>query len=179
MIGKRATLVSFIAVVTGLAATSCGTGGAAAGPPAFTLSSPDVTADGVVPDWAIGRFGGLCDGKNRSISLRWTDAPAATESFTVVMVNDSYTHWVITGIPKTATGFAATDDGRVSPGVLGQSVNGPGSYTGPCVAGNQYVYTVYALDLTINGNASTTIEDVRAAIEGHALAESSLTTQRP
>ena len=86
MIGKRATLVSFIAVVTGLAATSCGTGGAAAGPPAFTLSSPDVTADGVVPDRAIGRLGGLCDRKNRSISL-------------------------------------------------GQSVNGPGSYTGPRVAG--------------------------------------------
>ena len=47
----------------------------------LTLTSPDVNADGTVPTWAVGAFGGYCDGENRSIALAWSGVPGGTVSF--------------------------------------------------------------------------------------------------
>jgi Raf kinase inhibitor-like YbhB/YbcL family protein len=175
----RATMAVAAAVLTPLVTAGCGsTAPVTQAVPEFTVASPDVTADGLVPDWAIGSFGGFCDGENRSINLRWSNVPEGTKSFVVLMVDDSYTHWVVTDIPATVTELAAADGGQVSVGVVGKNLSGPTGYIGPCVAGHQYVYTAYALDVMLNGTTETEIEAAKADMEGHILAESSLTTMR-
>lgn len=177
MVAIRAAVLVCAAVLASLASAGCGSSGSPT-PPVFTLTSPDVDEDGRVPEWAIGRFGGYCDGSNRSINLQWSAAPAGTRSFVVVMTDDSYVHWVVTGIPATVTELSAADDGRVSSGVVGRALSGPGSYIGPCVAGHSYVFTAYALEIMFRGDATTALDDAMADMDGHILAESSLTTRR-
>jgi Raf kinase inhibitor-like YbhB/YbcL family protein len=144
----------------------------------FRLTSPDVDADGVVPTTAIGSFGSYCDGENRSPALAWTDAPAGTVSFTVLMVDASYPHWAVMNIPATATGLPSAENGEVTEGIVGTSIAGPGGYVGPCVEGHSYVYTVYALDIELEATEATTVFDAEGLMQGHILAEASLTTRR-
>jgi Raf kinase inhibitor-like YbhB/YbcL family protein len=164
-----------------LALAGCGADEPAVSPSpsaSLRLTSPDVTAEGFVPTTAIGSFGSYCDGENRSLTLEWTDAPAGTKSFTVLMIDGSYPHWAVMNIPPTATGLDPADNGRVTEGIVGTSIAGPGGYVGPCVEGHEYVYTVYALDTELEATQSTTVFEAQGLMEGHILAEASLTTQR-
>lgn len=177
---------SWAVVVPLLLAAGCGqaaTPGGAATPTGeaggFTLTSPDVTADGSVPTWAVGSFAGYCDGENRSIALHWSGAPTETVAFAVSMIDATYVHWVVMDIPATASGLAATPDGAVSEGVVGTSIAGGGGYVGPCVEGHEYVYTVYALDTTVGGTEQTSWSAAEALMAGHVLASASLGTRRP
>src|SRR5690349_18492608 len=67
---------------------------------AMTFSSPDISNHGDVPS----KF--TCDGEDLVPTLKWSDAPANTQSF-VVIVDDpdapggTWTHWVLFNIPKT------------------------------------------------------------------------------
>jgi Raf kinase inhibitor-like YbhB/YbcL family protein len=167
-----------LAVATSVLLSACGTP-TDTPPAAFALTSPDVSADGTVPDWAIGDFGSYCDGENRSITLQWSNAPLGVASFVVSMIDGAYEHWVVTDIPATATGLASTPDGALSEGVVGASIAGPGGYVGPCVDGHEYVYTVYALDTTLEGTEQTTWDEAQNLMEGQVLGSASLTTRRP
>jgi Raf kinase inhibitor-like YbhB/YbcL family protein len=141
-----------------------------------------VDADGYVPDSARGNVEQYCgDGDNVSPTFEWTGVPEGTKSFALLMTdpNDSsYDHWVVTGIPGDTTELAAATDGKVAVGVVGTSSRGPGDYVGPCQADNGYLYTLYALDEDIEGDASTTRDQAEALIEGHLLAEASVEAKR-
>jgi len=53
---------------------------------AFELTSPDMKPGDIMPDRFV--FGGMgCKGENQSPSLSWSDAPAGTKSF-AIMVHD-------------------------------------------------------------------------------------------
>jgi Raf kinase inhibitor-like YbhB/YbcL family protein len=168
-----------LAVATTLLLSACGTAPTDAAPAAFALTSPDVAADGTVPDWAIGSFGAYCDGENRSIALQWSSTPGGTESFAVSMIDGTYVHWVVTDIPATATGLASMPDGVLGEGTVGASIAGSGGYVGPCVDGHEYVYTVYALDSALGGTEQTSWSMAESLMDGHVLASASLTTRRP
>jgi Raf kinase inhibitor-like YbhB/YbcL family protein len=172
-------LLLALAVAATLSLSACGSTPTGAPPVQFALTSPDVATDGTVPEWAIGSYGGYCEGENRSITLQWSGAPAGTESFAVSMLHGTYVHWLVVDIPATAAGLAATPDGAVDDGVVGTSLAGAERYIGPCLNGSEYVYTVYALDTTLGGTGQTDWPAAQALMEGHVLASASLTTQIP
>lgn len=97
-------------------------------------------------------------GANQSPQLSWTGAPNRTRSFVVVAydVTASFTHW---GMHNVA---ASTTNLLVNAGIVGSTYGlqvsndfGDLSYDGPCPpttlnpVSHQYVFTVYALDITL------------------------------
>jgi Raf kinase inhibitor-like YbhB/YbcL family protein len=178
----RAIMLAASALAASLA--GCSTGSAAADPtppPDLVLTSPDLDTTGALPAWATGQYGDICAGENRSPALAWTGAPEGTRSFVVTFTDPahpSYVHWVVTGIDPSAEGLDAADDGLVDDGVVGVSFRGPGTYGGPCVEGNTYIYRVYALDEEITGTATTTEIDVLGLMDGHILDEAELEVHR-
>lgn len=174
----RAVAVAVVAVVPLLAACSGPAAPAAADRPVpLTLTSPDLGADGTLPAWGAGRYSTTCDGDNRSPELAWEGGPADTASYLLTLTDPAhpqYVHWVVTGIPGDTDGLARTDEGDLDVGVVGRSYRGDGLYAGPCVPGNTYVYTLYALDVELTGDSSTTLDDALARAEGHVLDEASL-----
>jgi phosphatidylethanolamine-binding protein (PEBP) family uncharacterized protein len=110
----------------------------------FGLSSPVVEEGGALP----ARF--ICDGTAHTLPLTWSNEPAGTQSFAVIMhtVAPDATHWywLVWDIPATVHNLPENMTGI---GTLGSnSVNNKGGYTPPCSQGpgpKTYTYTVYAL----------------------------------
>ncbi len=112
---------------------------------AFRLTSPDIDASGVLPRAYT------CDGESSTLPLAWSNAPAGTVSYAVVMHHipgpgDVHWYWVLYNIPADVTALAANSTGV---GTLGtNSVNDRNEYAPPCSKGpgpKTYTYTVYAL----------------------------------
>lgn len=148
----------------------------------LVLTAPEADADGYLPDSARGNVQQYCgDGDNVSPLLEWTGVPEGTESFVLLMTDPnypSYIHWVVTGIPGEATALPAAADGQVEVGVVGTNSRGAGNYVGPCQPDNGYLYTLYALDAEVVGDATTTLVDATALMEGHVLAEAAVEARR-
>ena len=91
-------------LVVGLAAAACLTLRAAGGGEmAFVLRSPAFSVQGEIP----ARF--TCDGEDISPPLAWSDPPAGTRSFALIVDDPdapdpkaprmTWVHWVVYGIP--------------------------------------------------------------------------------
>jgi hypothetical protein len=130
-----------------------------------------------------------CDGTNLSPALAWEDVPEGTAELALIVDDPdapggTFTHWVAYAIPVDYTGLQR----GVPPGpavsgaiTLKQGPNDgsdvPG-YTGPCPPGGEthdYVFTLYALDEETGLDGGATVDELRAALEGHVIAEASLT----
>ena len=99
-----------------------------------------------------------CIGENISPPLSWSNVPAGTKSFALIMVDPEgrqglgVVHWVAYGIPPSVNGFA---EGEVSqPGnkyVGGKGTQGMGHYLGPCTPPgtgmHHYPVTLIATDV--------------------------------
>lgn len=147
----------------------------------FVLTSPDLDADGRLPAWATNTVSGFCAGENRSPELAWTGAPDGTRSFAITMTdpaNPSYDHWVLSAIPADAVGVPGAAGVAVELGVTGESWQGSGRYAGVCLEDNPYVYTLYALDAEIAGDASTDVAELLELVDGHVLASAELEVLR-
>lgn len=129
-----------------------------------------------------------CDGNNISPALTWVGVPEGTAEF-VLVVDDpdapggTFTHWVVYAIPSDSTGLprGVPPGPAVSGGLsLRQGLNDgsdiPG-YTGPCPPEGEhgYVFTLYALDEETGLEGGVSVDELRSAIEGHVLAEATLT----
>ena len=151
-------------------------------PPAFVLTSPDIDADGYLPDSARGNVEEYCgDGDNVSPTFEWTGVPDGTKSYLLTMTDPnypSYIHWVVTGIPGETTELAAAPDGQLSVGVVGTNSRGEGDYVGPCQVDNGYLYTLYALDEVIEGTPTTTLTQAVSLIADHVLGQASVEAMR-
>ncbi len=122
-----------------------------------------------------------------SPALAWTNVPAGTRSFVLhfhdpdVSINkttNTQVHWLVWGIPGTATGLAEgmpqgpqLPDGSRQVSASGQVYRGPGARA----AGPRHHYTLelYALDTTLDVPHGTNEQDTRAAVvaamNGHIL----------
>jgi Raf kinase inhibitor-like YbhB/YbcL family protein len=121
-----------------------------------------------------------------SPQLMWSNAPAGTMSFAILLtdMSNDYAHWTIFDIPgMTAMLPEGVPEGATTmPSPAKQSTNslflsGPG-YSGPCgQTNNPYQFTLYALDVaTLPGVTSSSARaDVQAAIDMHDLGSSSIT----
>src|SRR5499433_2904268 len=99
-----------------------------------------------------------CVGENGSPALSWSNPPAGTKSYALLMFDPEgrppggVSHWVAYGIPASVTGFA---EGEVSKQtdkyVGGKSTQGVGFYSGPCTPPNvqphHYTFVLIATDL--------------------------------
>jgi gluconolactonase len=111
----------------------------------FTLTSPDILEDGVLPAEYT------CDGASSTLALDWTGAPAGTKSFALLMDHiasptDIHWYWILYNIPANVTTLTKNSSGV---GTLGtNSVNDKLEYAPPCSKGpgsKTYTYTVFAL----------------------------------
>jgi hypothetical protein len=120
-------------------------------PGTFTLTSTAFAANGSIP--AVH----TCDGTNVSPPLTWTDAPAGTQSYAVVMrdlslgASPNY-HWVIYDIPAATTSLPQAVESVASPSIPAGakqtywSFGAQYSYRGPCPPSgtHDYQFTVYS-----------------------------------
>jgi len=91
-----------------------------------------------------------CDGVGKSPPLAWSNAPAGTVEFAILMTtlaNDGLKwNWVLYGIPASVTSLA---ESTTDVGTAGLSSDGPElAYYGPCSQGpgaKTYTFTIYAL----------------------------------
>jgi Raf kinase inhibitor-like YbhB/YbcL family protein len=99
-------------------------------------------------------------GGNQSPQLSWSGAPRKTRSFIVVMydVTASFTHWGMYNIASATTSLpenAGIPGSNFGTQVLNDYLVGDLSYDGPCPpptlnpVTHHYVFTVYALDITL------------------------------
>jgi Raf kinase inhibitor-like YbhB/YbcL family protein len=141
----------------------------------FRLTSPDIAEGGTIAR----RF--TCDGDDVSPALEWTGAPDRTAAL-VLIVDDpdarGFVHWIVLdmiggasgGLPQgVSTSPAAPRQGRNDFGRIG--------YGGPCPPSgtHRYVFRLHALGAPLNLAGTPGGRDVRAALEGHVLAEADLT----
>jgi Raf kinase inhibitor-like YbhB/YbcL family protein len=142
----------------------------------FTLSSPDIRADALMPrSYEFNGFG--CSGENKSPELRWSGAPRDTKSFAVTVYDpdaptgSGFWHWMVVNIPASATGLAkeagAIGGAKLPKGAKHVRIDyGIFGWGGPCPppgdAPHRYVFTLHAL-----GTDKLDIpEDATAAVGG-------------
>jgi Raf kinase inhibitor-like YbhB/YbcL family protein len=121
-----------------------------------------------------------CSGEDVSPPLEIRDLPEDTTALALIVDDpdaDGYVHWSVVGIePETAS--IPTD--KVPAGaVQTENSSGKPEYGGPCPPEgddpHRYNFTIYALDDTLDLGADASPDDVRNAIDGHALAKGVLT----
>jgi len=99
-----------------------------------------------------------CIGENVSPPLAWTNVPAGTKSFALIMVDPEgrqglgVNHWIAYGIPASVTGFAEGETSQLSDKYVGgKGTAGMGYYLGPCTPPktglHHYTFTLIATDL--------------------------------
>jgi Raf kinase inhibitor-like YbhB/YbcL family protein len=149
--------------------------------PGFTLSSPTFEDGGPMSDAYS------CDGENRSPDLAWGDPPPGTQTFVLIMDDPdapggAFTHLLLYDLLPEMRSIPPdvdpTVDGPYPAGSIGLNDTGNPSYAGPCPPRGEthrYVFTLYAVDSRTGLEAAKTREEVMAAMEGHILAEATLT----
>ena len=126
---------------------------------AFTLTSPDIRAGGMIPkSFEFNGFG--CSGDNKSPALKWSGMPKDTKSFAVTVYDpdaptgSGWWHWSVINIPASVTELASNAGAvgganlpkgavpvRIDYGVAGWGGTCPPQGDKP----HRYIFTVYAL----------------------------------
>jgi Raf kinase inhibitor-like YbhB/YbcL family protein len=144
----------------------------------FTITSPDFHDGGPLSQRnEINKFG--CTGSNIAPELNWTNVPAGTKSFVLLMSDydaplaGGFHHWIVYNIPASAReleGNHAFTEGTTSFGFIG--------YGGPCPPPtgetHHYLFLLYAIDIAHVGGQGLKFGDVVSAIRGHVLGATSI-----
>jgi Raf kinase inhibitor-like YbhB/YbcL family protein len=121
-----------------------------------------------------------CNGENVSPPLAWSNVPADTKSFALIVIDPEgqrglgSVHAVAYGIPASVNGFAEGDLTKPSDKyVIGKVGAGITAYAGPCTAPNtgyhHYVFVLIASDLDPKElPAGLTRDELLAKLKGHA-----------
>ena len=124
----------------------------------FTLASTDISAGGRIADSQV--FNGFgCKGGNVSPALAWSNPPAGTKSFALLMhdpdtpTGGGWWHWVVYNIPATLSSLPAGAGDPLksllpAAAVQGRTDFGTPGYGGPCPPPGKphhYYLRLYAL----------------------------------
>jgi Raf kinase inhibitor-like YbhB/YbcL family protein len=125
----------------------------------FTLTSTTFQDGKIMPKKVANDRAGNpnCVGENVSPQFSWTNVPAGTKSFVLLMSDPEgraptgVSHWVAYGIPASVTGFAEGETSKPSDKYVGgKSTMGVGNYSGPCTPPNttphHYTFILIATD---------------------------------
>ena len=175
----RASLAIVLAMMIGVAA---GRSSAQTPPQKITVESPALKNDQPMPkDFTP-------DGRNVSPPLTWSNAPAATRQFAVILEDPDagnpppYVHWLIYKIPATAKGLPENvpiDPAAAMPAEIAGAVQGMNGfrraiYRGPAPPpGNphHYHFVVYALDQALDLKPGLTRPELLQAMAGHVIGQ--------
>lgn len=121
-----------------------------------------------------------CDGADQTPELRWSDPPASTKSFALVIddpdaPSGTFRHWGVFDIPASARAIGGGQ--RVGTEVANDF--GKTGYGGPCPpmghGPHHYHFKLFALDVDELGLAANAkVADVENAARQHAVAEGEL-----
>lgn len=183
------------ALILALICTACASPSSPAAttsqPPSATIAPPQAAATSGTPgtltvvSTAFAEGGNIpvkftCNGQSISPELKWSSAPAGTQSY-VLIVDDpdapvgTFTHWVAYDIPANTTELG---EGAQNVGKAGSNSTGNTGFIGPCPPSgtHRYLFQVYALDTAaLNLKDGATRDDVRKAMQAHILAQGTLT----
>jgi Raf kinase inhibitor-like YbhB/YbcL family protein len=127
-----------------------------------------------------------CKGKNISPALAWSEPPAGTQSFALIMDDPdapmgTWVHWVLFNIPASTRALQedlsisgkSADQGTAS---VGKNSWGDLGYGGPCPPRgmHRYYFKLYALDTALGLRPGATKEQVLKAMQGHILGQGEL-----
>lgn len=174
-----------------LAAAACATlisGTAHAQQSPFALSSTSFKSGALMDKKHAGNLSANpnCIGDNVSPQLSWTNAPAGTTSYAMIMVDpegragQGVDHWIAYGIPVSVTSFAEGEASKASDKFVGGVGTGKQNvYLGPCTPPNttahQYVFIMLATDLDPKAlPAGLTKADLLPKLDGHVKATSTI-----
>jgi Raf kinase inhibitor-like YbhB/YbcL family protein len=157
-------------------------------PTPFTITSSDFRDGGKLGQKFAGNLKSNpnCDGQNISPALAWSNAPAATKSFVIFMVDPDgrnglgVDHWVAYGIPASKTSLKEGEASAATPAIVGgTNTVGLNTYFGPCPPHNQrphhYIINIVATDFDPGAlRAGFTHEEMVAGLAGHVLGSTSI-----
>lgn len=119
-----------------------------------------------------------CEGDDVSPALSWTDPPAGTASFALIVDDPdaprgTWTHWTLFNLPATTTGLA---EGWRAGGTSGRNDFGNTGYGGPCPprghGPHRYFFRLYALDVAHLALAEGAArKELERAMAGHVVAQ--------
>jgi len=130
-----------------------------------------------------------CDGDDVSPQLKWSDAPAGTKSFAIIMDDPdappgTWVHWVLYDLPgdtkELAENFPKGEthkNGAKHGACWGVDDFSRVGYYGPCPppgSPHRYYFKIYALDTPLNLKPKATKSDLLNAMKGHILGETQL-----
>jgi Raf kinase inhibitor-like YbhB/YbcL family protein len=143
------------------------------------LESPVFRNDGDIPSKYT------CDGDDVSPPIEWSDVPAAARSLALICDDPDapkkdFSHWVLFNIPPRAGALperVAAKQDLPDGSRQGKNDFGKIGYGGPCPPSgtHRYRFTLYAVDRQLSVPASSSREDVEAALKGHVLETARLT----
>ena len=123
-----------------------------------------------------------CDGEDLSPALTWSDPPAGTQSFALVVDDPDapsgvFGHWAAFDIDRQSEGLAQGSGNDPSPPFSqGRNDFGRTGYGGPCPppghGPHRYRFKLYALDveqLTELGGGAPSVGEVEQAAQSHAI----------
>ena len=154
-------------------------GGIAAEP--FSITSSSFKDGAVLDKKYVGNIktNSNCVGENVSPALSWSNPPADTKSFAILVIDPEgrapagVAHWVAYGIPASTTGFAEGEvSGPSSKYVGGKSTMSLPNYMGPCtpagIGFHHYTFVLMATDLEPTAlTPGLTREELTTALTGH------------
>jgi len=127
-----------------------------------------------------------CMGRNISPALTWSDPPAGTQSFALIVDDPdapmgTWVHWLLYNIPTDRRGLQEdlpVTGKNVDPEAIyvGKNSSGNIGYDGPCPPSgtHRYYFKLYALDTAINLLPGATRDKILQEMEGHILAQGEL-----
>jgi Raf kinase inhibitor-like YbhB/YbcL family protein len=152
--------------------------------PPMGLTSSSFTDGGVIPDKYTQNSPNPV-----SPALAWTNAPAGTQSFAIIMHDPDTApgkspvdilHWMAFNIPATTMSLpegvpntATLPDGTIQPNAR----NGKPGFMGPGAGGavyHHYTIELFALDTKLTLGADATRAQVMAAMEGHVIGKAAV-----
>lgn len=141
----------------------------------FTLKSSDFVNHGFIPQAFT------CEGEDINPSLQWSAPPEKTQSYVLIVADPdapkgTWYHWVIYNIPANLRELATNLQQLPSSIKGGNNSWGKAVYQGPCPPQGQhrYVFTLYALDQTLNLPSPASLQDLEQAMKDHIIGEAKL-----
>jgi Raf kinase inhibitor-like YbhB/YbcL family protein len=140
----------------------------------FVLTSPSFAeGGGIQADFS-------CDGRDLSPALAWTGAPSGTQSFALILDDPDargFVHWVVFDIRGGTSGSLPEGLDPADLPAQGRNDFGRTGYGGPCPPSgtHRYVFTLWALSATLHLKGTPSAPDLRAAIAGKVVAQTTLT----
>lgn len=121
-----------------------------------------------------------CDDQDISPPLHWSDAPAGTQSFALILDDPDapagpWVHWVLFNLPANLRDLpekATPPQGSLE----GKNGWGRVGYGGPCPprGSHRYLFKLYALDTSLTLARGAGKAQLLTSMEGHILAQAEL-----